>query len=107
MAHRLLLLTVALFALTASASAADNKFEVKGIYLLADYPALSVEPGSTSTVNLKLRNYGLAPERLTLSVRGVRKGWVGTLLGGGRPVAVALAGPAGRVPTDTSVVVSN
>jgi uncharacterized membrane protein len=100
MAHRLLLLTVALFALTASASAADNKSEVKGLYLLADYPALSVEPGSTSTVNLKLRNYGLAPERLTLSVSGVPQGWIATLLGGGQPVAAAMPATDDSVPLD-------
>jgi uncharacterized membrane protein len=90
MTHRLLVLAVALFAFAAPAFAADNKPDVKGLYLLTDYPALSVEPGTISTVNLKLRNYGLAPERLQLSVAGVPQGWTATLLGGGQPVGAAM-----------------
>ena len=90
MTHRLLVVAVAFFAFAAPAFAADNKPDVKGLYLLTDYPALSVEPGTTSTVNLKLRNYGLAPERLQLSVAGVPQGWTATLLGGGQPVGAAM-----------------
>ena len=97
MTHRLFALAVALFALTAPAFAADAKPDIKGLYLLTDYPAVSIQPGTTSTVNLKLRNYGLAPERLALSVSGVPQGWTATLLGGGQPVAAAM--PA----TDDSV----
>ena len=95
---RLFALAVAFFALAAvPAFAADTKPDVKGLYLLTDYPAVSVQPGTTSTVDLKLRNYGLAPERLALTVSGVPKGWTATLLGGGQPVAAAM--PA----TDDSV----
>ncbi len=97
MAHRLVALGLAFLAFTAPALAADTKPDVKGLYLLTDYPAVSVEPGTTSTVNLKLRNYGLAPERLQLSVAGVPLGWSATLLGGGQPVGAAM--PA----TDDSV----
>jgi len=97
MTHRLLALAVALFALTAPAIAADTKPDIKGLYLLTDYPAVSVQPGTTSTVSLKLRNYGLTPERLALTVSGVPQGWTATLLGGGQPVAAAM--PA----TDDSV----
>jgi uncharacterized membrane protein len=46
---------------------------------------------------MHLRNYGLPPERLNLSVAGVPKGWTATLLGAGQPVAAAM--PA----TDDSV----
>jgi len=94
---RLLALVVAFCALTGPALAADPKADIKGLYLLADYPSVSIQPGTTSTVNLKLRNYGLAPERLQLSVAGVPQGWTATLLGGGQPVAAAM--PA----TDDSV----
>jgi uncharacterized membrane protein len=97
MTYRLLAFVVALFVFTAPVFAADSKPDVKGLYLLTDYPALSVEPGATSTVSLKLHNYSLAPERLTLSVTGVPDGWSATLLGGGQPVAAAM--PA----TDESV----
>jgi uncharacterized membrane protein len=100
MTHRLVALAVAFFALAAPAFpafAADTHPDVKGLYLLTDYPAVSVQPGTTATVNLHLRNYGLAPERLSLSVSGVPAGWKATLLGGGQPVAAAM--PA----TDDSV----
>jgi uncharacterized membrane protein len=97
MTHRLLALAVAFLAFTSPVFAADSKSDVKGLYLLTDYPALSVEPGTTSAINLKLRNYGIAPERLTLSVGGVPQGWTAILLGGGQPVAAAM--PA----TDESV----
>ena len=97
MAVRFLTFIVGLLALAVPASAADASHDIKGLYLLTDYPALTVQPGTTSTVNLKLRNYALAPERLSLSVSGVPEGWTATLLGGGQPVAAAM--PA----TDDSV----
>jgi uncharacterized membrane protein len=82
---------------TLTASAAETKPEVKGLYLLTDYPAVSVRPGTTSTVSLRLQNYGLPPERFALTVDGAPAGWTATLLGGGQPVAAAM--PA----TDQSV----
>ena len=94
---RFLALIVSLLALCAPAFAADVNHDIKGLYLLTDYPAVTVQPGTTSTVNLKLRNYALAPERLALSVSGVPQGWTATLLGGGQPIAAAM--PA----TDDSV----
>ena len=68
---RFLALIVSLLALAAPAFAADTNHDIKGLYLLTDYPAVTVQPGTTSTVSLKLRNYALTPERLTLSVAGV------------------------------------
>jgi uncharacterized membrane protein len=94
---RPLILTGLLLSLMTPAFAADQKPDVHGLYLMTDYPAVSVQPGTTSTLNLQLRNYGVAPERLSLSVTGVPKGWTATLLGGGQPVAAAM--PA----TDSSV----
>jgi uncharacterized membrane protein len=78
-------------------SAAETAKDVKGLFLLTDYPAVSVRPGTTSTVLLRLQNYGLPPERLALSVDGTPSGWTALLLGGGQPVAAAM--PA----TDQSV----
>ena len=83
-------LIASFLAVTAPAFAAEPSHDVKGLYLLTDYPAVTVQPGTTSTVNLKLRNYALAPERLALSVTGVPQGWTATLLGGGQPVAAAM-----------------
>jgi len=78
------------FAAPAFADTIGSNPEVKGLYLLSDYPAVTVQPGTTSTVTLHLHNYALPPERLSLSVSGVPAGWTATLLGGGQPVAAAM-----------------
>ncbi len=87
---RFLALIASFLAVTAPAFATEPAHDIKGLYLLTDYPAVTVQPGTTSTVNLKLRNYNLAPERLALSVAGVPQGWTATLLGGGQPIAAAM-----------------
>ena len=98
---KLLIAAIAgLFALCGPAFAADANHDIKGLYLLSDYPAVTVQPGTTSTINLKLRNYGLAPERLLLSVAGVPQGWTATLLGGGQPIAAAMPASDDSVSLD-------
>jgi len=72
------------------ARADDAPKDVKGIYLMSDYPAVTVRPGETSSITLRLHNYDLAPERLALSVMGVPAGWTATLMGGGQPIAAAM-----------------
>ncbi len=78
----------------------DAPKDVKGLYLMSDNPAVTLRPGETSSISLRLQNYDMAPERLALSVTGVPAGWTATLLGGGQPVAAAM--PA----TDSSVALS-
>jgi uncharacterized membrane protein len=68
----------------------DAPKDIKGLYLMSDYPAVTLRPGETSTIDLRLQNYDMAPERLALSVSGVPSGWTATLLGGGQPVAAAM-----------------
>src|SRR5262252_8194361 len=75
--------------------AEETPKEIKGLYLLTDYPAVTVRPGTTSTISLRLQNYNLPPERLELSVNGVPSGWTATLLGGGQPVGAAMAATNG------------
>jgi len=75
-----------------AANAQEAKTDVKGLFLLTDYPAVTLRPGSTSTVNLRLQNSGVPPERLALSVAGVPSGWTATLIGGGQPIAAAMPG---------------
>jgi uncharacterized membrane protein len=72
------------------AGAQDTPPPVKGMFLLTDYPAVTVRPGTTTTVNLRLRNYALPPERFTLAVNNVPSGWTVTLLGGGQPAGAAM-----------------
>src|SRR5260370_8351481 len=76
-----------------AATAAETKPDVKGLYLLTDYPAVSVRPGTTSTISLRLQNYGLAPENFALSVDGAPAGWTATLLGGGPPAGAPIPAP--------------
>ena len=78
-----------------SARAEDPPRDIKGLFLLTDYPAVTLRPGTTSTVSLRLQNYNLPPERLDLSVSGVPSGWTATLLGGGQPIAAAMAATNG------------
>ena len=94
------LLAVLLALLTAPAFAADETKDVKGIYLLTDYPAVTVQAGTTTTVNMRLHNYGLPPERFKLSVDGVPKGWTATVLGGGQPIAAAMPATDANVGLD-------
>ncbi len=96
-ASLLALVSTAFLVAAPAVGVADTPKDVKGLFLLTDYPAMSVQPGTTSTVALRLQNYGLSPERYTLSVADVPPGWSATLLGGGQPVAAAM--PA----TDSSV----
>jgi len=82
--------TLGLSAFSLNAMAEDAPKDVKGIFLMSDYPAVTLRPGETSTISLRLQNYNMTPERLGLSVTGVPAGWTATLLGGGQPVAAAM-----------------
>jgi uncharacterized membrane protein len=91
-------------AMVAPAFAAENAApDVKGFYLLTDYPAVTVQPGTTSTVNLGLRNYDVPPQRFTLSIDGVPTGWTATLLGGGQPIAAAMPATDSKVSLDLRI----
>jgi uncharacterized membrane protein len=79
------------------AQAADPPHDIKGLYLMTDYPAVTVRPGTTSAIPIRLQNYGLGPEEYKLSVAGVPSGWTATILGGGQPVAAAMPAPDNSV----------
>jgi uncharacterized membrane protein len=91
MRYRFIATLAALTALLAPAARSDDApKDVKGIYLMSDYPAVTLRPGATSNVTLRLQNYAMTPERLALSVAGVPAGWTATLMGGGQPVEAAM-----------------
>jgi uncharacterized membrane protein len=83
-------LALALAGAGPTAAQETKKDDVKGLFLLTDYPAVTLRPGTNSTINLRLQNYNLPPERLALSVSGAPSGWTATLIGGGQPIAAAL-----------------
>jgi uncharacterized membrane protein len=74
-------------------AADEHGANIKGLYLMTDYPAVTIRPGTSSNIPLRLQNYGLAPDRYQLSVSGVPSGWTATILGGGQPVAAAMPAP--------------
>ena len=57
--------------LAPAVKAEDAPKDVTGIFLMSDFPAVTLRPGETSTVSLHLQNYDTKPERLALSVSGV------------------------------------
>jgi uncharacterized membrane protein len=80
-----------LSSLAAVPAGAQENPPIKGMFLLTDYPAVTVRPGTTSTINLRLQNYQLPPERMALSLSGVPQGWTANLLGGGQPAQAVMA----------------
>src|SRR5689334_23851191 len=92
---------------SANAGSEEVPSGLKGFYLLTDYPASTVRPGSTSSVGLRLHNYALPPERLSLAVSGIPDGWTVTLLGGGQPVAAAMPATNSSVALDLRLDLPN
>lgn len=90
-------LAFALVLLGPAVHAAEPARDIKGLYLMTDYPAVTVRPGTSTNISLRLQDYGLAPQRYQLSVAGVPSGWTATLLGGGQPVGAAMPAPDGSV----------
>lgn len=88
-----------------AAHAQEAKNNVKGLFLLTDYPAVTLRPGTTSSINLKLQNLDLPPERLALSIAGVPSGWTASLIGGGQPVAAAMPATNSSVSLELRVEV--
>ena len=50
--------------LTPAVKADDAPKDVKGLFLMSDFPAVTVRPGETSSVSLHLQNYDLPRQRL-------------------------------------------
>jgi uncharacterized membrane protein len=66
---------------------------IRGLWLMTEYPAITVRAGETATLKLKLQNANLPPEQVTLSATGVPDGWKAAFHGGGQPIGAAMAGP--------------
>src|ERR1700761_4354015 len=93
MLPRLVIMGLALL-MGSVAEAADRlPSGITGVYLTTRYPGLTVRAGETTTVDLSLRNFGLPPQQVALSVPQVASGWKATILGGGQPVESAMVAP--------------
>jgi uncharacterized membrane protein len=102
-----LALTASVFILSSPiAHAADATPGIKGLFLMTDYPAITVRPGTTTNIPLRLQDFGLPPQQYKLSVQGVPSGWTATILGGGQPVAAAMPAPDNSVSLQLRLDVS-
>ncbi len=81
-----------------AAKSQDAPKDVKGLFLMTDYPAVTVRPGETTNISLRLQNYDMPPERMDLSVSGAPNKWNAKLLGGGQPVDAAMPATNSSVP---------
>src|SRR5215469_2513547 len=87
-----LIVALAIFLYAGGAQAADVS-NMKGLWLITDYPSLTVRAGETTTIKLKLQNANLPPEQVALSATGVPDGWKSEFLGNGQPIGAAMAAP--------------
>src|SRR5256886_15435171 len=94
------LVSVAFLALSglSPATAEEKKADVKGLFLLTDHPAVTLRPGTNSTINLRLQNYNLPPERLPLSLSGAPPRWPATRCRRRPPTAAPLPATHARLP---------
>lgn len=92
--HKIRVLILSLLLALPTLVAADQA----GIYLVTDYPSLTLQAGATTTLPLSLRNQKEPPERVALRVEDVPQGWKVSLLGGGKPVAAAMPATDASVP---------
>jgi uncharacterized membrane protein len=90
----------AVFALTLIRPVLADTSDVKGLFLVTDYPAITARAGESTTLKLKLQNAGLAPETVALTVNDVPAGWKATLLGGGTTIGAAMAATNETVPLE-------
>ena len=101
-----LILAAALLCLRAPAHAADAPPpDVKGLWLIADYPNIGARPGEEAHFNLSLVNYGLAPQLAELTLENLPQGWNAELRGGGRPVSAAFVDYNGKSNIELKVKV--
>jgi len=81
---------VAFLALVSAASAKDAAAaHVQGLWLTTDYPALQLRAGESASLPLTIYNYGLPPQRTTVSMSGAPASWKPELEGSGKPVSAA------------------
>ena len=92
---------LAFLALASAAMAKDDANpNVQGLWLTTDYPALQLHAGEDSTLPLTIYNYGLAPQRTSLTMSGAPKDWKAQIEGSGKPVSAAFVDLNGRASLD-------
>lgn len=86
------------------ASAADAP-DIKGLWLTTDYPALQLRAGEDVSLPLTIYNYGLTPQRTSLSVSGAPADWKAEIDGSGKPVTAAFVDYNGRASLNLKLTI--
>jgi uncharacterized membrane protein len=68
----------------------------RGLSLGTPYPEMGVQPGESVSLTLTLKNHGLPPGVVHLSLAQVAPGWQASLIGGGRLVRAVYLAPDGE-----------
>ncbi|KHG66218.1 ABC transporter substrate-binding protein [Thermus sp. 2.9] len=68
----------------------------RGLSLGTPYPEMGVQPGESVNLTLTLKNHGLPPGVVRLSLAEVPQGWQASLIGGGRLVRAVYLAPDGE-----------
>ncbi|MBO0664499.1 NEW3 domain-containing protein [Jiella sp. MQZ9-1] len=67
-----------------------NSTKPTGLWLTTDFPAVTERIGEKPTLPLTLTNAGEPPQRVTISLDGLPKGWSGEVTGDGKPIGAAM-----------------
>ncbi len=85
------MLRVLLLFLLVAAEAFSQSY--KGLSLSTDYPSITTTPGKLLTLQLKVHNYGLPPQRVNLEMLRKPPSWDSAFVGGGNLVQAVFVAP--------------
>jgi len=92
-----LAIALALLAIPAAysqpADSSSSPPQISGLWLTTRYPEQTVHVGEDISLDLTLRNQGLPPQRVALSLGATPPGWKAEIDGDGKPVTAAFAAP--------------
>lgn len=87
---------VGMMAASAAFAKAASPDLIKGLYLTTDFPVVQLRAGEETSVPLTIYNYGLKPQRTSLTLTGAPADWKPSLEGSGKPVSAAFVDYDGR-----------
>ncbi|NLK05758.1 MAG: alpha-galactosidase [Spirochaetales bacterium] len=67
--------------------------DYQGLSVATNYPSLNVSSSDMITFDLRIKNFGLAPQRVNLSLTGLPQGWEYQFVGGGGLVNAVFTEP--------------
>jgi uncharacterized membrane protein len=100
-----LALLVALTTATTVHAKDPSPDNVKGLYLTTDFPAIQIRAGEDTTLPITIYNYGLQPQRTTVTMSGIPADWKAELQGSGKPVSAAFVDYDGRASLNLKLTI--